>query len=142
MVCYSTFAGAISAATNGRVKLADATNARYVTRSEMSAGLGTAGPLITYVLSIDYTGSSWTGNTLTWSQTSSCGSFQAANMPSGWNDAVKSVATYSGCANTQFWNSNFGSPTYSIGVDSSVSDMGVFDDNTSSEKWCPTYPCG
>jgi hypothetical protein len=140
VACYPTFAGAISAATNGRVNLIDATTSRRVTPAEMSAGLRT-GPNINYVLSIDYSSTGFGGSTLTWTQTSPCGAYQAANMPSGWNDAVESVAAYSGCATTMFWNSNFGNPTYPIGVDGTSSNLGVFNNNTSSQKWCTAYGC-
>lgn len=139
--CYQTFAGAISAATNGRVKLTNAASARLVTQAEMSSGLGSAGPNINYVLSIDYDSTGFSGSTLTWTQTSPCGSYQASSMPSGWNDAVESVAAYSGCATTLFWESNFGNPTYPIGVDGSSSNLGVFNDNASSQKWCTAYGC-
>jgi hypothetical protein len=140
VACYRTFAASILAATRGRVNLPDRTAPGSVTPAELNAG--PAALVTEFVLSIDYQNSNFTGNTLTWTQTSRCGSFQAASMPAGWNDSVSSVITASGCATTLFWNNNFGSPTDPIARNSSASSLGVFNDQTSSQTWCPTYPCG
>jgi hypothetical protein len=137
--CYQTFGAAISAATKGRVTLKNATTARAVSSAELAAG--SESPLTVYVLSIDYQNASFGGSTFTWTQSSPCGYYQAGSMPSGWNDVVSSVADYSGCATTLYWNSNFGSPIYAIGVNASVANLGTFNDKTSSQKWCPAYPC-
>jgi hypothetical protein len=138
--CYATFAQAVNAATGGRVRLPASATPRSTTPDEINAR--TDAPNTTYVLSIDWTSTNYGGNSLTWTQTSKCGSFQASSMPSGWNDAVKSVAAYSGCANTLFQNNNFGGSTYKIRKDGSSSNLGSFNDQASSETWCPTYPCG
>jgi hypothetical protein len=137
--CYGTFGAAINAATNGRVKLKDATTSRSVSSAELTGGSDS--PLTTYVLSVDYQNANFGGSTFTWVQSSPCGYYQAGSMPSGWNDVVSSVAAYSGCATTLYWNANFGTPTYHIGVNGSVANLGTFNDKTSSQKWCPVYPC-
>ncbi|HEX9623954.1 MAG TPA: peptidase inhibitor family I36 protein, partial [Streptosporangiaceae bacterium] len=93
-------------------------------------------PATVYVLSIDWVNTNFTGGSLTWTQSSKCGSFQASSMPSGWNDVVSSVATDSGCANTLYQNTNFGGSKYSISRNSSAASLGSFNDLTSSEKWC------
>ncbi len=138
MTCYSTFSAAIAAATGGRVHLPASATPRTVSINQINAG---AAPGNTYVLSIDYKNANYGLPDLTWTQSSQCGSFQVASMPSGWNDVVSSVATYSGCANTQFKNVNFGGATFSIGRNSQVATMGSFNDSTSSEKWCTAKPC-
>lgn len=69
------------------------------------------------------------------------GSKDTVSMPSGWNDEVSSVHNYSNCATTLFWNSNFGQPTYNIGKNAGASSLGAFNDQTSSQKWCPSSPC-
>jgi len=94
------------------------------------------------VLSIDYKDANFGGSTFTWYQTSTCGSFQTGSMPSGWNDMISSVAAYSGCATTLFYNINFGQPTYLITVNGNAASLGSMNDKTSSQKWCHTYPCG
>ncbi len=137
--CYSTFAQSIRAATKGRVRLPANATPGSVTPDQLNAG-----PVIpdtTFVLSIDYDGINFTGATLTWTQSARCGSFQAASMPSGWNDRVSSVAAFSNCANSLFKNNNFGTPRYNIGRNGSVANLGSFSNVTSSEKWCPTSPC-
>ena len=138
MTCYNTFAAAITAATGGRVHLPASATARTVSISQLNAG---AAPGTTFVLSIDYKNANFVSPTLTWTQSAQCGSFQASSMPSGWNDVVSSVATFSGCANTQYKNINFGGTTFSISRNSQVATMGSFNDSTSSEKWCTARPC-
>lgn len=139
MTCYSTFAASIRAATSGRINLPASAKPGSLTPHQLNAGL--PGPNTTYVLSIDWTDTGFTGSSLTWEQTSKCGSFQASSMPSGWNDVVESVETFSGCANTLYADVNFGGSTFSIGRDSSASTLGSFNDKTSSEKWCTAKPC-
>jgi FlaG/FlaF family flagellin (archaellin) len=138
MTCYSTFAAAIAAATGGRVHLPASATPRTVSIGQINAG---ASPDTTYVLSIDYKNANFQSPSLTWTQSQQCGSYQASSMPTGWNDVVSSVATYSGCANTQYKNVNFGGATFSIGRNSQAATMGSFNDSTSSEKWCTAKPC-
>jgi hypothetical protein len=140
LTCYRTFADSIRAATRGRVSLPESAAPGSVTPAELNAG--PAALITQFVLSIDYQNSNFTGNTLTWTQTSRCGSFQAGSMPSGWNDQISSVIASSGCATTLFWNSSFGSPTDPIARNGSAATLGVFNDQTSSQTWCSTYPCG
>jgi Peptidase inhibitor family I36 len=133
VTCYPTFAQSIRAATAGRVSLPASAVPGSVTPDQLNAG-----PLVpntTYVLSIDYAGSNFTGSTLAWTQSSKCGSFQASSMPSGWNDVVSSVAAYSNCANTLYQNNNFGGSTYRIGENGSAGNLGSMNNQTSSEKW-------
>jgi hypothetical protein len=138
--CYSTFAASVKAATGGRVRLPASATSGSVTPDELNAGAVT--PDATVVLSIDYRDANFNGPALIWSQSTSCGSFQAASMPSGWNDVVSSVVTKNGCANTLYKNINFGGTTFSIGRNTSVASLGSFNDQTSSEKWCTSKPCG
>jgi hypothetical protein len=98
-------------------------------------------PGTVFVLSIDYKDANSRGATLTWTQSTGCGTFQAASMPSGWKDVVSSVVTDSGCANTLYKNMNFGGSTFSIGRNSSAANLGSFNDQKSSEKWCTARPC-
>jgi hypothetical protein len=137
--CYATFAAAIKAATSGRVNLQDATTSKRVSSVELTAGPDSA--TSTYVLSVDYHDSNFSGSTFTWYASLPCGYYQTGSMPSGWNDVVSSVAAYSGCATTLYQNSNFGGAVYRIGVNGAAASLGSFNDQTSSQKWCPVYPC-
>jgi hypothetical protein len=137
--CYPSFAASVRAATSGRVHLKASAAPRSVTPDQLNAGRVT--PATTYVLSIDFQNSDFGGNSFVWYQTSKCGSFQTASMPSGWNDVISSVIAESGCATTLFWNANFGSPTYQIGRNGSAASLGSFNDQTSSQTWCPRQPC-
>jgi|ERR1017187_3103715 hypothetical protein len=138
VTCYASFAEAISAATDGRVHLPASATPRTVTIKQLNAG---AIPNTVFVLSIDYQNDNFVFPSLTWTQSSACGSFQASGMPSGWNDIVSSVITSSGCANTLYKNANFGGSTFSIGRNSSAASLGSMNDQTSSEKWCTAKPC-
>jgi len=142
VTCYSTFSASITAATGGRVSLPASAKPGSVTPDELNAAAATVTPANVFVLSIDYKDVNFGGATLTWTQSTSCGSFQAGSMPSGWNDVVSSVVTESGCANTLYKNNNFSGTTFSIGRNSSAANLGSFNDLTSSEKWCPSRPCG
>ena len=139
--CFSSFAASIFAATSGRVRLPASAKPGSVTASQLNAH-GDGPPPNTFVLSIDWKNVNFTGASLTWEQSSKCGSFQASSMPTGWNDAVSSVETFSGCANTLYQNINFGGDTFSIARNSSAATLGSFNDQTSSEKWCTSKPCG
>ena len=139
VTCYPTFAQSISAATSGRVSLPATAAPGSVTPDQINAGPAT--PSTTYVISIDFQNSNFGGSSLTWYESSKCGSFQISQMPSGWNDVVSSVEAFSGCANTLYQNNNFGTPTFNIARNGSASGLGSFNDKTSSQKWCTASPC-
>ncbi len=140
VTCYPTFAASVLAATSGRVRLPASERPGSITPDQLNAGRET--PATTYVLSIDFQNKNFGGNSLVWYQSSRCGSFQTATMPSGWNDTISSVIAESGCATTLFWNANFGSPAHPIPRNGSAARLGAFNDETSSQTWCPRYPCG
>jgi hypothetical protein len=135
--CFKTFGAAINAATRGKVNLKNAETGRLISRSEVD---GTS-PLSQVILSIDYHDANFSGSTFTWYASTGCGWYQTSSMPSGWNDVVSSVDVFSGCAETLYHDSNFGGSTFRIGVNGSAASLGSFNDQTSSEKWCPVYPC-
>jgi hypothetical protein len=99
------------------------------------------GPDTTVIIGIDYTGTSFTGSSLTWYQSAGCGTYSASSMPTGWNDVVSSVANYNGCGSTLYQNTNFGGSTYSVGVNATKSTLGTFNDTASSQKWCTLSNC-
>jgi hypothetical protein len=143
--CFASFAQAISAATSGRVNLPASATPQALTSSQVNAIFDVPDPVTpatTYVLSIDFQDSQGQGASFTWYQSAPCGNYQASSMPSGWNDAVSSTHTYSGCASTLFANASFGQPSWQVGVDSGASFGGTtFNDQTSSEKWCTHVGC-
>jgi len=107
----------------------------------MNAAVAAAASSDYYVVSIEWTGSNYTGSSLTWEGPSPCGAYANSSMPRGWNDAIRSVAQYSGCATTLYWDINFGGATRAIDVNASVPDLGDFDAHVSSQKWCPVFSC-
>ena len=94
-----------------------------ITASQLNAG---ASPDTTYVLSIDWAGTNFSGSSLTWTQSARCGSFQAASMPIRVERRVSSVEAFSNCANSLFKNNNYGTPRYNIGRNGSVANLGSY----------------
>ncbi|HEY0870571.1 MAG TPA: peptidase inhibitor family I36 protein [Acidothermaceae bacterium] len=117
MQCFSTFAAAISAATDA------------------------VGPLTSVILSIDYTGTNESGSSLTWRQASGCGSYSASSMPTGWNDAISSVSNFNGCGTTLYQNTSFSGSAVSVAVDATATTLGGFNREASSQKWCAANSC-
>jgi hypothetical protein len=139
MRCFAALNAAVEAATNGRVRLL-ATITGADLRS-IPLNRATAASNDYYVVSIEWTGPNYTGASLTWQATSPCGNYANSSMPRGWNDTIRSVAQYSGCATTLYWDVNFGGASRAIDVNVSVLDLGNFDANVSSQKWCPVFSC-
>lgn len=126
MRCYSTWDRARTIA-RGRPPAA-------FLRSAPDVGqVATASTLI----STDYGQGSFSGDTLTWTVPNSSGcnggnAYQAASMPSGWNDRVSSSKSAGGCAeNDHFQNTNF----LGAGITCTCSTMGSLNNATSSETW-------
>jgi len=132
---FATFAEAIAVATDNRLQLAPSTTTGDVTEQQLDAA-SRDGPLTDVVIGIDYSGSNFSGNSLTWTKPSGCGTYSTSSMPAGWNDVIKSVQNFNGCATTLYQNINFGGSTSTTAVNSSSSDLGSFDSQASSQKWC------
>lgn len=146
--CFTTFGEAIAYATNGRIHLANAKTAREVTEAELTQNPDPSGSALagtTTVVSIHYSQTGYTGSTYSLTQVQNpagtCGYTQLSNFTSGWNDNIMSTHTYGNCATTLFYDTSFGLPTYPIHVNASVSTLGSFNNEASSEKWCPAYAC-
>ncbi|HEX5188832.1 MAG TPA: hypothetical protein VFW16_04785 [Streptosporangiaceae bacterium] len=146
--CYSTFSAAIRAATGGRVRLPATATPASVTpamihqwNARPEASGQPEGPATTFVLSIDFKDANLSGPSLTWTQSSDCGKFQAASMPSGWNDVISSLVTSADCANSLYQNNNFGGMRLDISKNTTRNGLGSFNDITSSQKWCTAKPC-
>ena len=139
VTCYSSFSAAIRAATGGRVRLPATARPGSVTPRMIDAW--NAAPATTFILSIDYKDANFMNGSLTWTQTSDCGSFQAASMSPAWNDVISSLVTGTNCANSLFQNVNFGGMRLDISKNTSRSGIGSFNDLTSSQKWCTSKPC-
>jgi hypothetical protein len=139
MHCFAGLNAAIAAATNGRVHLPSSITGAGLRSIPLNGAAPISGDY--YVVSIEWTGSNYTGASLTWQATAPCGAYANSSMPRGWNDTIRSVAQYSGCATTLYWDINFGGTSRAIDVNVSVLDLGDFDANVSSQKWCPVFSC-
>ena len=146
MQCYGTFAAAIAAASHGRVRLDPNTPAELLPPTAVAANIEAAradgaGPLTTVIIGIDYTAINYGGSSFTWYQSAGCGNYYTSSMPSGWNDVIESAANYSGCGTTLYHDINFGGSSTSIGVDGAASTLGSFNNQASSQRWCPSNSC-
>jgi hypothetical protein len=142
MRCYRTFAESIKAATGGLVRLPASARPGSVTPDQVNSAIHAAkSPKATYVIGIDFQNVNFGGQSVTFIESAKCGYYQISSMPSGWNDIVSSVSTSSGCATTLWQNVGFTGSTFSVGRNSSASGMGSFNDQASSQKWCPSKPC-
>lgn len=137
--CFTSFVAAVRAATRDRVNLPAGTAPGSITPDRLDQSAKEANSR--YVLSIDYKKTNYAGHPLIWYGSTKCGSFYAKTMPTGWDNAVQSVQTYSGCANTLYSKANFGGSDYRIHVGASIANLRTFDSKTSSQRWCSTYPC-
>ena len=102
--------------------------------------LTAAAPAATTVISIDYSDANFQGASLTWNVSGivSCSGFpdfQAASMPSGWNDVISSYRDFANCNNNPHYeNNNFGGAVVNCGPNCSYVGNAM-NDKTSSEKW-------
>jgi hypothetical protein len=138
MRCFGALNAAVAAATDGRVQLPAGTTGAYLQAIPLNQGAGNSD---LHVVSIEWTRPNYSGASLTWQAPSPCGDYASSSMPRGWNDAIRSVAQYSDCASTLYWDLSFGGAALPIDVNASVPDLGRFDANVSSQKWCPVLPC-
>jgi hypothetical protein len=145
MQCFSTFAAAISAATDGVVQLSASTPVGplpdWAITADSAVATHSAGPLTSVILSIDYTGTNESGSSLTWVKSTGCGSYSASSMPTGWNDVVSSVSNFNGCGTTLYQNTSFSGSTFSVAVNATATTLGSFNRQASSQKWCTSNSC-
>jgi hypothetical protein len=138
MRCFNALNAAVAAATDGRVRLVASITGAALRAVPLNNGARASDH---HVVSIEWTKSNYRGASLTWQAPDLCGRYESSSMPSGWNDAIRSVAQYSDCGTTLYWDVRFGGATNDIDVNASVADLGSFDANVSSQKWCPTPTC-
>lgn len=136
-VCFKTFAGAISHATGGLVRLpGDATS---VTQKELDAGYARAAKsgiaVTSVVLGISYWDTDFEDSSWAHTASSGCDGDLAAEwtlsyVGSGWNDEIGSAVGYSQCEGVYFEHANFtGAQVVTPWND------GAMDDEASSILW-------
>jgi hypothetical protein len=136
LTCFDNFSDAIFAATGGAVRLPPSIEPGEVTEDMLEP----PGPRSSTVIGIDYSGSSFSGSTLTWttSDPNGCSDgtiYMQPSMPSGWANVVSSARSYQGCARYYHYDyTNYGGSALDCGY--SCSTMGAMDNQTESEKWC------
>jgi hypothetical protein len=133
LACFATFSDAIAAATGGAVHLSSTTAPTQLTEAMLAPATTTTQT----VIGVDYVNTHYGGNTLTWYTTygncTSTNYYNAASMPSGWNDVVSSAHAWANCNHWYHYEHiNYGGARatctcYYIGD--------AMNDRTSSEKW-------
>jgi hypothetical protein len=146
-ICFDTFAKALQKASSGRLTYGpknaqdaagDATfrakvDASNAARSASSAAYDT-------VISIEYTGSSYSGSDLIWVGTGNCSTstnntdYEVGSMPAGWVNVISSYLTFANC-----WVQHWEDPSHQgavVGYHGSRSYIGAaLDNRTSSQRW-------
>lgn len=149
--CFGTFAEALGAVTGApagidpNIKPADVTDEMLssLAQQAQASAPATAAPTVTTVLSIEYSGSGYSGSTFTWYTNNSVGcstgySYSAATAPSGWNDRISSSRGYGGCAAIyHFEHSYYGGAVLRCNA---CSSYGAMDNRTSSWQFYRTSP--
>jgi hypothetical protein len=133
--CYNTFAQAIGAATDGRVKRPDLTPDSI---SESDLAGSDAGSLRVALIGIDYDGRGFTGASLSWftADLTGCfspGTFFRANMPAFFNNRLTSTRAFSGCRKNDSFP-GFNLTGLGIRCFPNCSYVGNFWNNTTSSK--------
>lgn len=106
--CFATFGEAVSAATNGAIRLAPDITAATLTEEMLQSESPTA-----VIIGIDYDGFNSTGATLTFYAPNAVGcttglSYAKNIAPSGWNDRVSSAgAGFVGCNRMYHYEGTF-----------------------------------
>jgi hypothetical protein len=134
--CFETFSDAISAATNGRVRLPP--SATPSTVDEQTLNGGSAALFSNFVIGIEYADPDFRGASLTFTSGVTCDNFviRAADLPSfGFNDVISSARAFSNCNNSFHYDDiNFGGAVINCGAECSYIG-GALNDRTSSIIW-------
>jgi hypothetical protein len=140
--CYSSFTTALSVATAGKITNAP-DNAAAAVRDESLATRLNAAPTdkkkttttpdaraaASIVIGIEYDDTDFDGSSLIYSATAGCTSttsdvdWQAASLPSGWNDEIESYRTYANCWAKHYLHANFNPITWIELASSSIQSM-------------------
>ena len=146
--CFGTFAEALGAVTGApagidpNIKPADVTDEMLSSLAQQAQAFAPA-PMATTVLSIEYSGSGYSGSTYIWYADNSVGCstgifYYASTPPSGWNDRISSSRGYGGCAAIyHFEHSNFGGAVLRCNA---CSGYGAMDNRSSSWRFYRTSP--
>lgn len=152
MTCYTTQAAALSAASSGRINLANSATASDVKNSIDKSNVaatktGTKGavtPNATIIQAIMWTGVGFTGSSLNFTYSSTCSSGGIGvwnDFQPPWNDNFESVRLYAGCYGRGYDYGNVNYPyegSYGFYYEGSYNDLGSFRNVMSSFKTCRT----
>ncbi len=136
-VCFTSFAAAISFATDGTVRVRS--TATGVTQAQLDAGRR-SGRVASTVIGIEYEDSAFGGTEWIITQTDGCNDggsevwLRADLTGTAMNNVISSARTYGGCKARHFDLANFGGSSYLCGC----SQMSTMSDKTTSIRWSAT----
>ena len=137
MSCYDSFTTAIAKATGGRVTDAPADVRKAMRDPKLIAQLNDTSFSLAQVcvLSTECDGSDFTSDSVTYTVTAGCDGFNWSKAYVGdrWNDDISSYQAFSNCVVRHWEHRDFAG--LSTAFDRGQSDMGWFDDETSSIDW-------
>jgi hypothetical protein len=128
--CFRTFAAAVAAATNGRVKLPP--DATTVDEATLNSGPESPNSTSATVIGIEYEHKYFAGWSYIIQSTNQHGcygySYRIPSLPSNRNNEISSALTYNGCKSSHYSGTNLTGSRYLCGC----SQMGSMNDQTSS----------
>lgn len=139
--CFTTFAAAISAATDGELRLSPNVKPAQVSQTM----LGAINPSLTgsSIIGIDYVDINYGGGSLTWQVSNnvgcSTGLTYSSNVTGAWNNVISSSKGFTGCDINPHYD--LASPNQNSGAKifctPDCATMGAMNDATSYEEWRP-----
>ena len=148
-VCFASFAEALQFASGGRLTSGPKNGSEGVTSPEFVARVNAANDEASRVsaasgydtvISIDYTGTGYSGSELIWLGTGNCTTstgntdYEIDTMPAGWVNVVTSFYAFANCWVQHWEDPNQGGAH--VGYTGSRSNIGsTLDNKTSSERW-------
>ncbi|WP_155372669.1 hypothetical protein [Catellatospora vulcania] len=138
-VCFATFDKALQFASGGVLYDLPKGSGTAAKVEALNAGFGIN--VVNTVISIEYTGSNFSGSALIWSGTAGkCSTptgnvdYQISSMPAGWNNVITSFRTYANCWVKHYESNSYGGAVIGYGPTDSYIGA-VMDNQTSSQRW-------
>jgi hypothetical protein len=132
--CYTTFAGAMAAATDNTVMLSPDASPQSVSEADLTTAA-------TRVIGIDYDGTYYSGASFIWYASNPYGCYgglsYVANVPNWFNNRLSSTRGYNGCRRNTSFDGYYQTGDWVRCFSSCVYVGGFMTNRTSSKSWGP-----
>lgn len=136
--CYSTYAAALSAGSDGAIQLSSSTTPSSLTDTSLAAATSLSASS-NVLIGTEWNLGGYGGSSNSYFATATCSSTQSWSLSyvgDTWNDAFQSGKGFGGCnTNKKFADSNFGGDVATCTPN--CTDYGLLDNRVSSLKWKP-----